>query len=71
MRDNGLHLEEDRDKDDISECDAVARFNYVFSDYPATPLAEGADCGASIRTNYDEDNVSTGYYTTVAGVCET
>eukprot|EP01050_Picozoa_sp_SAG11_P015893 SAG11_NODE_2107_length_3810_cov_7.214228_5_plen_78_part_00 len=48
----GLHWEEDRDQDEVFECDAVARAGYVFSDYPATPLIDGADCGTSTHTKY-------------------
>ena len=66
-RDNGLHWEEDRDKDEIFECDAVARSNYVFSDYPATPLVDGADCGTSIHTNYGEGSDATGCYAAACG----
>ena len=54
MRDNGLHWEEDRNKDEIFECDAVAQSGYVFSDYLTTLLVDGADCGTSIHTKYGE-----------------
>jgi hypothetical protein len=67
IKDNGLTWEEDRNKDEIFECDAVARSNYVFSDYPATPLIDGEDCTTAVHTNYGEGSGNTGCYAAACG----
>jgi hypothetical protein len=67
VRDNGLHWEEDRNKDEIFECDAVAQSGYVFSDYLTTLLVDGADCGTSIHTKYGEGSAQTGCYAVACG----
>ena len=67
VRDNALEWEIDRDRDLTFECDANARSNYVFSDFPATPLIDGADCSMSQHTNYGEGSSNIGCYASACG----
>ena len=67
IRNNGLSWEEDRDKDEVFECDAVARSGYVFSDYPATPLIDNAVCSTTDHTNYGEGSSQSGCYAAACG----